>query len=83
MYNTYCNECNKTSNNRFWDERINNNGSLEYEKMTIAELSNLIHRLWDEHVLWTRLAIISIANNLPDTEQVINRLLNNAADFGY
>jgi hypothetical protein len=54
----------------------------ERSKMTVSELSNLVHRLWDEHVLWTRLTIISIANNLPDTGMVINRLLNNATQFG-
>jgi hypothetical protein len=59
-----------------------NNESSKEPRMTVAELSNRVHRLWDEHVLWTRLAIISIANNLPDTGLVINRLLNNATEFG-
>jgi hypothetical protein len=64
-------------------ERMDNRETFEGPKITVAELSNWVHRLWDEHVLWTRLTIISIANNLPDTELVINRLLNNATQFGF
>jgi hypothetical protein len=63
-------------------EIMDNNETYERPKMTVDELSNWVHGLWDEHVLWTRLAIISIANNLPDTELVISRLLNNATQFG-
>jgi hypothetical protein len=63
-------------------EIMDNRETFERPKITVAELSNLVHRLWDEHVLWTRLTIISIANNLLDTELVIGRLLNNATQFG-
>ncbi|WP_249168612.1 acetylglutamate kinase [Alkaliphilus sp. B6464] len=37
--------------------------------------------LWVQHVVWTRLAIVSIVFDLPDVDFVINRLLRNPKDF--
>ncbi len=45
------------------------------------DLNNSIRMLWEQHVIWTRLAIISIVRNLPDVNPVINRLLRNPIDF--
>ena len=51
--------------------------------LTCAQLrvSNTNRRLWTEHVLWTRLFIISTAFNLPDLSFVTQRLLQNPHDF--
>ena len=38
--------------------------------------------LWEQHVAWTRMAIISLVFNLPNTDFVISRLLRNATDNG-
>ncbi|MBS4210307.1 hypothetical protein [Bacillus sp. FJAT-50079] len=38
--------------------------------------------LWEEHVNWTRMTIISIVFNLPDLPFVQERLLKNATDLG-
>lgn len=38
--------------------------------------------LWEQHVAWTRMTIISAANNLPDLQAVAARLLQNATDMG-
>lgn len=38
--------------------------------------------LWEEHVAWTRMAIISLVFKLPDVDFVIARLLQNATDMG-
>ncbi|HHY11558.1 MAG TPA: LysM peptidoglycan-binding domain-containing protein [Firmicutes bacterium] len=48
---------------------------------TQLHLNNLIRLLWEQHVFWTRLAIISIVRNLPDASVVIDRLLRNPIDF--
>jgi hypothetical protein len=44
-------------------------------------LSNHLRLLWEQHVYWTRMLMISIAFGLPDTEFVTNRLLRNPNDF--
>ena len=44
-------------------------------------LSNYMRLLWEQHVYWTRMAIISMAFGLPDTELVTKRLLRNPKDF--
>ncbi len=44
-------------------------------------LSNYMRLLWEQHVYWTRMVILSIAFNLPDAEFVTNRLLRNPKDF--
>lgn len=45
------------------------------------QLSNTLRRLWNEHVLWTRLFILSTAFSLPDLPFVTARLLQNPGDF--
>jgi hypothetical protein len=53
-------------------------------KITKAELvlRNEMRRLWEEHVTWTRLAIISLTTDSPDTEATVGRLLANQTDIG-
>ncbi|NLK38746.1 MAG: acetylglutamate kinase [Clostridiales bacterium] len=46
-----------------------------------SKISNTIRRLWNEHILWTRLFIISTAFSLPDLSFVTERLLQNPVDF--
>jgi hypothetical protein len=41
-----------------------------------------MHRLWDDHITWTRLYIISVAEGLNDKDQVAARLLSNQVDIG-
>jgi hypothetical protein len=41
-----------------------------------------MRRLWEDHVTWTRLAIISLTTESPDTEATVGRLLRNQADIG-
>ena len=38
--------------------------------------------VWEQHVYWTRMTIISMAFNLPDVDFVTARLLRNATDMG-
>jgi hypothetical protein len=46
------------------------------------ELMSAMRALWEQHVAWTRMTIISIAANLPDQDLVSQRLLRNAKDMG-
>lgn len=47
-----------------------------------VDYRNEMRSLWEEHVAWTRMAIISLTFNLPDIEFVLKRLLKNATDMG-
>jgi hypothetical protein len=41
-----------------------------------------MRKLWEDHVTWTRLAIVSFLADLPDFEQTAGRLLANQDDIG-
>jgi hypothetical protein len=41
-----------------------------------------MRQLWEDHIVWTRLAIISLTTGSPDTEATVGRLLKNQTDLG-
>jgi hypothetical protein len=43
---------------------------------------NDMRMLWEDHIVWTRLAIISLTTGSPDTEATVARLLHNQTDIG-
>lgn len=47
-----------------------------------VDYRNDMRSLWEEHVAWTRMAIISLTFDLPDIDFVLARLLKNATDMG-
>lgn len=46
------------------------------------QLRQDMRQLWEEHVTWTRLAIVSFDANLPDLPATETRLLQNQGDIG-
>lgn len=47
-----------------------------------AEFQDAMRRLWEDHVTWTRLYIVSAVAGLPDVQATAERLLQNQADIG-
>lgn len=41
-----------------------------------------MRKLWEDHITWTRLFIVSAAANLPDESATANRLFQNQVDIG-
>lgn len=44
-------------------------------------MSNM-RKLWEDHIIWTRMYIVSLFDNLEDIEQITNRLMTNQEDIG-
>lgn len=46
------------------------------------EFRSEMRRLWEDHIVWTRMAIVSFAADLPDFSATAERLLRNQDDIG-
>lgn len=57
-------------------------GMSETCSKSAIDLKNHMRVLWEQHVFWTRLTIVSLVFSLPDSDTVIARLLHNAVDMG-
>jgi hypothetical protein len=47
-----------------------------------AAFQDAMRKLWEDHITWTRLAIVSFAHDLPDLPATQERLLRNQTDIG-
>lgn len=47
-----------------------------------AAFHDAMRQLWEDHITWTRLYIVSAAAGLPDADATAQRLLKNQADIG-
>jgi hypothetical protein len=47
-----------------------------------VDLRSDMRKLWEDHITWTRLAVISLTTGSPDTEATVARLLRNQTDIG-
>lgn len=50
--------------------------------MKQAAFQDAMRKLWEDHITWTRVFIISAVGDLPDKEGATNRLLQNQVDIG-
>ncbi len=51
-------------------------------RTTPAALDQALRKLWEDHVTWTRMVIVSFAADLPDLRVAEARLLRNQVDIG-
>lgn len=47
-----------------------------------AAFHDAMRKLWEDHITWTRLYIVSAAASLPDAQPAAQRLLQNQVDLG-
>ena len=50
--------------------------------MKEAALHDAMRRLWEDHITWTRLFVVSAVGDLPDKGATTERLLQNQVDIG-
>ena len=49
---------------------------------TADKLHSDMRKLWEDHITWTRLYIVSVAAGLPDKDATAQRLIQNQVDIG-
>ena len=57
-------------------------GAAPAPSMTKAEFRAAMRKLWEDHITWTRMFIVSAAADLPDKDATTQRLLQNQVDIG-
>ena len=51
-------------------------------KVTSEQFDQGMRKLWEDHITWTRLFIVSATADLPDLQATTDRLLRNQTDIG-
>lgn len=51
-------------------------------RIRATDFHQAMRKLWEDHVSWTRLYIVSVAGGLPDADLTAQRLLQNQTDIG-
>ena len=52
------------------------------QKLSAGAFHDEMRKIWEDHVTWTRLAIVSLVAGLADTNATVGRLMQNQADIG-
>ncbi len=75
------NDDNTNNWNNYMDEYIDDymDNGMNNEDHNVV--SDLFRMLWVQHVYWTRMAVMSLIHDLPETDFVLRRLLRNSVDF--
>ena len=55
---------------------------LPRQVQAMLEFQDQMRKLWEDHIVWTRQFIVSVAHNLPDATPTLQRLLANQVDLG-
>jgi hypothetical protein len=56
--------------------------ALAKDKVSRQDFHDAMRKLWEDHITWTRFAIIGVFEDLPDLHPSVQRLLQNQADIG-
>ena len=51
-------------------------------KLQATDFQQAMRKLWEDHITWTRLYIVSVAGGLSDADLTAQRLLQNQTDIG-
>jgi hypothetical protein len=60
----------------------NVNDAAAASKVSRTAFHDAMRSLWEDHIVWTRMAIISIVDDRPDQSFAVQRLLENQDDIG-
>ena len=55
---------------------------LPRQLQAMLAFQDQMRKLWEDHIVWTRQFIITVAHDLPDATPTLNRLLANQVDIG-
>jgi hypothetical protein len=67
---------------RVADGHPGTHGSSEQAVAQRLALHDGMRRLWEDHIIWTRMYLVGAIAGLPDTDATVERLLRNQADIG-
>jgi hypothetical protein len=51
-------------------------------RMSRTALHDAMRELWEDHIVWTRMVIVSVVDDLPDVPLAVDRLLANQDEIG-